>query len=178
MTIEYKNKHTSQLSTENREALYSMLYQSFEQDFTHDDFEHALGGMHVLAYDQQQIIGHVAIIQRHMAIGNTPITVGYVEAMAVLENYRRQGIGKQLMVATNQIITDCYQLGLLSASDEGFHIYQSVGWQVWNGPLYELNQGHYIHSVDEEGGVMGWSKNNLIDFSQPLYCDFRSGDQW
>lgn len=178
MIIEYKNSHSSQLSNEEKETLYRMLYQGFDHDFTRDDFQHALGGMHVLAYDHQQIIGHVSIVQRNMAIGDKPITVGYVEAMAVLENYRRQGIGKQLMLATNKIIDDCYQLGLLCASDEGVSLYQSVGWRVWNGSLYELNQGHYIHSIDEEGGIMGWSNNQSIDFTQPLYCDFRSGDQW
>ncbi len=178
MTIQYFSRHTSQLSNDQKEVIYTLLYQSFDYDFSRDDFQHALGGMHILAYDQKHVVGHVSIVQRNMALGHHPVTVGYVEAMAVLESYRRQGIGRQLMQETNKIIENCYQLGLLSASEEGFPLYQSAGWHVWEGKLYELKQGSYIHSIDEEGGVLGWTKDKTIDFSQPLYCDFRSGDQW
>lgn len=178
MTIQYKQCHTSQLNHEEKDALYDMLFISFDGDFTRDDFEHTLGGMHIFAYDQQRIVGHVAVIQRHMAINDKPISVGYVEAMAVLENYRRQGIGRELMTMANTIIGNCYQLGLLSASDEGFNLYQSLGWKVWEGNLFELYQGAYVRSEEDEGGVMGWSKDNTVKFTQSLYCDFRAGDQW
>ncbi|HGV3503387.1 TPA: GNAT family N-acetyltransferase [Providencia stuartii] len=178
MIIRYRQCHTSQLTDDEKDTLFDMLFVGFEGDFTRDDFEHALGGMHVLAYDQHRIVGHVAIIQRHMAINDKPISVGYVEAMAVLESYRRQGIGRELMSMTNTIIGNCYQLGLLSASDEGFHLYQSLGWKVWKGSLFELRQGAYVRSEGEEGGVMGWSRDNSIEFTESLYCDFRGGDQW
>ncbi|ELX8379005.1 aminoglycoside N-acetyltransferase AAC(2')-Ia [Providencia vermicola] len=178
MAIEYRNLHTSQLSQDEKERLYHLLVEGFEGDFTHDDFAHTLGGMHVVAFDQQKMVGHVAIIQRHMAINEAPISVGYVEAMVVLHDYRRQGIGRQLMLQTNKIIGSCYPLGLLSASEEGEKLYHSVGWRVWKGKLFELKQGHYIRSIEEEGGLMGWKADGEIDLSASLYCDFRGGDQW
>lgn len=96
----------------------------------------------------------------------------------VIQSANRQGIGRELMSMTNTIINNCYQLGLLSASDEGFHLYQSLGWKVWKGTLFELCQGAYIRSEGEEGGVMGWSRDNSVEFTESLYCDFRGGDQW
>lgn len=163
MGIEYRSLHTSQLTLSEKEALYDLLIEGFEGDFSHDDFAHTLGGMHVMAFDQQKLVGHVAIIQRHMALDNTPISVGYVEAMVVEQSYRRQGIGRQLMLQTNKIIASCYQLGLLSASDDGQKLYHSVGWQIWKGKLFELKQGSYIRSIEEEGGVMGWKADGEVD---------------
>nr|ELR5114236.1 GNAT family N-acetyltransferase [Providencia stuartii]ELR5115371.1 GNAT family N-acetyltransferase [Providencia stuartii] len=178
MTIKYRFLHTSQLTPSEKEMLFSLLVEGFDNDFSDDDFQHTLGGMHVIAYDQQKMIGHVAIIQRYMAMNNEPISVGYVEAMVVEQTYRRQGIGTHLMQHTNEIISSCYQLGLLSASEEGQQLYSSVGWKVWKGSLFELKQRQYMRSIEEEGGVMGWSANESIDFTASLYCDFRGGDQW
>lgn len=178
MIIEYRRLHTSQLISSEKETLFGLLVEGFSSDFTYDDFQHTLGGMHVIAYDQQKMVGHVAIVQRNMAINDDPISVGYVEAMVVEENYRRQGIGASLMQHTNEIISACYQLGLLSASEEGQKLYRSVGWKVWKGALFEQQQRHYIRSIEEEGGVMAWSAHDNIDFTASLYCDFRGGDQW
>lgn len=178
MTIEYRRLHTSQLTASEKEILFSLLVEGFDNDFSYDDFQHTLGGMHVIAYDQQKMVGHVAIVQRNMAINDEPISVGYVEAMVVEKSYRCQGIGANLMQHTNEIIGLCYQLGLLSASEEGQKLYHSAGWKVWKGSLFELQHRQYIHSIEEEGGVMAWSANDNIDFTASLYCDFRGGDQW
>lgn len=57
--------------------------EGFDGDFSYDDFQHTLDEMHVIAYDQQKMVGHVAIVQRNMAINDDPVSVGYVEAMVV-----------------------------------------------------------------------------------------------
>ncbi|WIF73551.1 GNAT family N-acetyltransferase [Proteus vulgaris] len=178
MSIEYVTRHTFYLSEKEKEKLYAFLLDAFEGDFSPDDFHHSLGGMHVFAYHQEKIVGHVAVIRRNMAIDHKPISVGYVEAMAVHQAYRRKGIGKHLMAHTNNIIEACYQLGLLSASDEGAPLYSLLGWKVWKGQLFELNQGIYQQSIGEEGGVMAFSPSNSLNLTASLYCDFRGGDQW
>lgn len=143
MIIEYTSKHTFHLSKIEKEILYSLLTESFGDDFSLDDFQHALGGMHILAYYQDKMVGHVAVVQRNMAINNNPISVGYVEAMAVLKDYRRQGVGKELLIQANGIIKSCYQLGLLSASEKGVPLYSLLGWRKWEGKLFELKQDVY-----------------------------------
>lgn len=178
MIIEYTSKHTCHLSKIEKEILYSLLTESFGGDFSLDDFQHALGGMHIFAYDQEKIVGHVAVVQRNMAIDNNPIVVGYVEAMAVLKDYRRRGIGKELMIQANGIIKSCYQLGLLSASEEGVPLYSLLGWHKWKGKLFELNQGVYKQTEGDDEGIMALSILNEIDLTSSLYCDFRCGDQW
>lgn len=178
MIIKYTSKHTCHLSKIEKEILYSLLIESFGDDFSLDDFQHALGGMHIFAYYQEKMVGHIAIVQRNMAIDNNPISVGYVEAMAVLKDYRRQGIGKELMTQANDIIKSCYQLGLLSASEKGIPLYSLLGWRKWTGKLFELNQGVYKQTEGDDEGIMALSAINEIDLTSSLYCDFRSGDQW
>ncbi|MBG2875497.1 GNAT family N-acetyltransferase [Proteus alimentorum] len=178
MIIKYTSKHTCYLSKIEKKILYSLLTESFGNDFSLGDFQHALGGMHVFAYDQEKMVGHVAVVQRNMAIDNNPISVGYVEAMVVLKDYRRKGIGKELITQANSIIKSCYQLGLLSASEKGVPLYSLLGWRKWEGKLFELNHGVYKQTEGDDEGIMALSSINEIDLTSSLCCDFRSGDQW
>nr|WP_314265118.1 GNAT family N-acetyltransferase [uncultured Moellerella sp.] len=177
--IGYQTKHTSQLSSVEKEQIYQLLFQVFEQGFSREDFDHTLGGIHILAYDNHQLIGHVAIVQRSVIVDCSPFRIGYLEGLGVAEAYRRQGIGRKLMELSSEIIANSYDFGLLSASEEGLPLYQSLGWKIWTGELYESNRESYQRSFDDEGSVLFWAASSQnIAATSPLYCDYRSGDQW
>ena len=177
--ISYQTKHTSQLTSVEKALIYQLLYQVFEQDFSLADFDHALGGMHILAYQNDQIIGHVAIVQRSVIADRSPYRIGYIEGLGVAEAYRRQGIGRKLMEQSGYIIANSYDFGLLSASEEGLPLYQSLGWKIWSGELYESTIDSYQRSLEDEGSVLFLAgATQDIAATSPLYCDYRSGDQW
>ena len=43
-----------------------MLVEVFEGNFDEPDWEHALGGMHALAYDGAGLVGHASVVQRRL----------------------------------------------------------------------------------------------------------------
>src|SRR6476469_1421858 len=109
-----------------------------EIDFTDADWEHALGGMHALIAHHGALIGHAAVVARHLLYRDSALRCGYVEAVAVHQDWRGQGLAGALMDAVEQVIRGGYQLGALSASEAGRHMYASRGWLPWRGPTSVL----------------------------------------
>lgn len=69
-----------------------MVSAAFGDDFTDTDWEHALGGMHALIWHHGAIIAHAAVIQRRVMYRDSALRCGYVEGVAVREDYRGQGL--------------------------------------------------------------------------------------
>src|SRR5688500_3485258 len=125
--------HTAQLDPADLAAARALVADAFD-DLGDDDWEHALGGMHALVRDGDAIIGHGSVILRRLLHGGRAWRVGYVEAIAVRADRRRQGIGGLVMAALEDIISRAYDFGALGATDEGAAFYRSRGWQLWRGP--------------------------------------------
>lgn len=130
--------HTSDLDQETREGARRMVIEAFGGDFTDADWEHALGGMHALICHHGALIAHAAVVQRRLLYRDTALRCGYVEGVAVREDWRGQGLGTAVMDAVEQVLRGAYQLGALSASDEGRHMYTARGWLAWQGPTSVL----------------------------------------
>ncbi len=68
-----------------------------------------------------------------MIYRDTALRCGYLEAVAVREDWRGQGLAMAVMDALEQVLRGAYQLGALSASEAGRHMYASRGWLPWQG---------------------------------------------
>ena len=55
----------------------------FEGEFTEQDWEHALGGIHALVWDGDALVGHAAVVQRRLLHGGRALRAGYVEGVGV-----------------------------------------------------------------------------------------------
>jgi aminoglycoside 2'-N-acetyltransferase I len=75
--------HTSDLDSETRQRVWQMVTEAFGGDFTEDDWEHALGGMHALIWSHGAIIAHAAVVQRRLLYRDDALRCGYVEGVAV-----------------------------------------------------------------------------------------------
>jgi aminoglycoside 2'-N-acetyltransferase I len=170
--------HTSDLDNETRAGAYRLVVDAFAGEFSDADWEHALGGMHALIWRHGALIAHAAVIQRRLIHGGTALRCGYVEALAVREDWRGKGLGGAVMDAVEQVVRGGYQIGALSTSDEGQHLYTSRGWLPWRGPTSVLTPAGVTPTPDEDKGVFVLPITAEVDVTAELTCDWRDGDVW
>jgi aminoglycoside 2'-N-acetyltransferase I len=174
--------HTADLDTETRDDARSMVIEAFAGEFSDADWEHALGGMHALICHHGALIAHAAVVQRRLLYRDTALRCGYVEAVAVREDWRGQGLAGALMDAAEQVLRGAYQLGALSASEAGRPIYISRGWLPWQGPTSVLAPEGLTRTPDDDNGLFVLPvslPNNLeLDTTAEITCDWRDGDVW
>lgn len=171
-------QHTADLPDSTRTALRTLLEEVYEDDFGDEDWDHALGGLHTIALLEDQLVGHATLVQRAFLIGNQPQRVGYLEAMGVHPNLQRRGIGQAIMAQVKAQVTNGYDFGALSASDQGFGLYKASGWVVWQGALRVMTINGVQDAVEDAGGVMVYDYAGKLSTAQILTCDYRSGDVW
>ncbi|OBG12061.1 aminoglycoside 2'-N-acetyltransferase [Mycolicibacterium celeriflavum] len=174
--------HTSDLDPETREDAKSMVIEAFDGDFTDVDWEHSLGGMHAMIFDHGALIAHAAVVQRRLLYRRTALRCGYVEAVAVREDWRGQGLARAVMDAVEQVLRGAYQLGALSASEEGRHIYTARGWLPWQGPTSVLAPAGLTRTPDDDNALfvlpVSLPDGMVLDTSAEITCDWRDGDVW
>ena len=145
--------HTADLDDETREDARRMVIEAFAGEFSDADWEHALGGMHALISQHGALIAHAAVVQRRMLYRDTALRCGYLEGVAVREDWRGQGLAHALMDAVEQVLRGAYQLGALSASEAGRHMYTSRGWLPWRGPTSVLAPAGVTRTPDDDDGL-------------------------
>lgn len=96
----------------------SMLDDAFDGDFSDDDRDHALGGVHVLAEVDEAFVGHTAVVPRRVWLDGEERSCGHVEAVAVSASARRRGVGVAPMREVAALLAP-YDLGALAATDAG-----------------------------------------------------------
>ncbi|CAM3324691.1 GNAT family N-acetyltransferase [Kibdelosporangium persicum] len=170
--------HTADLDAATAAAARALMDVAFDGDFADEDWEHALGGMHALLWDGPDLIAHGAVGQRRMIIEGRPLRAGYVEAVAVHPGHQRRGHGGTIMDALERIVRGGYDLGALSASDEGAALYAGRGWQLWTGPSSVLSPRGVERTEDDDGSVYVLPVAAPFDLSGEIVCDWRPGDVW
>ncbi|GAA2550149.1 aminoglycoside N-acetyltransferase AAC(2')-Ic [Mycolicibacterium diernhoferi] len=173
--------HTADLDAETRADAHRMVVEAFstsEEGFADSDWEHALGGMHALIGHRGAIIAHGAVVQRRLLHRGTALRCGYIEAVAVREDWRGQGLATAVMDALEQVLRGAYQLGALGASEAGLALYLPRGWQQWTGPTSVLAPSGVTRTPEDDGAVYVLPVGVELDTSADLICDWRDGDVW
>lgn len=174
--------HTADLDNETREDARRMVIEAFDGEFTDADWEHSLGGMHAYICDHGAMIAHAAVVQRRMLYRDIALRCGYIEGVAVREDWRGQGLARAVMDAVEQVLRGAYQLGALSASDAGRPIYMARGWLPWRGPTSVLAPAGVTRTPDDDNGLFVLPVNlpdDLeLDTTAEITCDWRDGDVW
>lgn len=170
--------HTSDLDNETRQSAHQLLIDAFDGEFSEEDWEHALGGMHALVYYRGALIAHAAVVQRRLLYRGTPLRTGYVEGVAVREDWRGQGLGSALMDGAEQVIRGAYQLGALTPSESARDLYLGRGWLQWRGPTSVLAPSGLTRTPEDDTCVFVLPVGVDLDPTADLVCDWRSGDVW
>src|ERR1700738_862910 len=152
-----------------------MVIGAFSGDFSDADWEHALGGMHALICRHGTLIAHAAVVQRRLLYRDTALRCGYVEAVAVREDWRQQGLAGALMDAAEQVLRGAYQLGAISASEAGKPIYISRGWLPSRGPTSVLAPAGLTRTPEDDNGLFVLPVSVELDTTAEITCDWRDG---
>jgi aminoglycoside 2'-N-acetyltransferase I len=169
--------HTADLSPTDLTAVRELLDAAFDGDFSDEDWDHTLGGMHALAWSGDTLIGHAAVVQRRFLYQGRALRTGYVEGVAVHGDHRRLGVGAAVMAPVERIIRAAYDLGALSSSEVGIPFYEARGWQRWQGPTSALTPEGTRRTEDDDDSVYVLPVTS-VDLGHPLTCDWRDGDVW
>jgi aminoglycoside 2'-N-acetyltransferase I len=175
---EIRTAHTADLDAQTLAAARALLDEVFEGDMSDQDWEHALGGIHALAWERGELIGHASVIQRRVLHDGCALRTGYVEGVGVHAEHRRCGHGGALMAALERVIRGGYDLGALGATDEAVALYTGRGWRRWEGPTSALTPSGIVRTEDADGAVYVLELSVPLDLEGELTCDWRDGDVW
>jgi aminoglycoside 2'-N-acetyltransferase I len=170
--------HTADLDAPTLARSRALLDDVFEGDMTAADWEHALGGVHAIVWDGDDVIAHASVVQRRLLHGGRAWRTGYIEGVGVRADRRRQGHFATMMAALERVVRHAYELGALSTTSAAAELYTRRGWQVWPGPLFALTPNGIVRTDEEDGGIFVFPVAAPLDVSGDLICDWRDGDVW
>jgi aminoglycoside 2'-N-acetyltransferase I len=170
--------HTAEFDQSELAQARDLLDVVFDGEMTDHDWEHALGGMHAIAWRGASVVGHASVIQRRLMHRGQALRTGYVEGVGVDPAWQRHGLGGQMMEALERIIEAAYDVGALGASDEAVSLYEHRGWIKWVGPTSALTPAGIVRTADEDGFVYVLPVGHTLDITGDLTCDWRDGDAW
>lgn len=148
-------------------------------DFSEEDNAHAFGGRHFLAEVDGRVVSHACVVPRTLWLDGRPLQTGYVEAVATLPRFRRQGLATRLMAMANDHIAAGYEFGALSTGEHP--LYERVGWQRWAGATWVREpDGTLTRTEDDDDGVMvlPTTRTPALSLREDLACEWRPGDVW
>ncbi|MBB5955492.1 aminoglycoside 2'-N-acetyltransferase I [Saccharothrix tamanrassetensis] len=170
--------HTSEVDSALLAAARKLCDDAFDGDFSDDDWEHALGGVHAFVWEGDELAGHGSVVQRRLLHGGRALRAGYVEAVAVRADRRKRGHGAAVMTALEGVVRGAYELGALASAEDALDFYGARGWQLWRGPTSVLGPEGPTRTEDDDGGIFVLPVTASLDLTGPLACDWRDGDVW
>jgi aminoglycoside 2'-N-acetyltransferase I len=155
----------------------ALLDAAFD-DFTDDDWQHALGGVFVWVQEGSTPLAIGALVDRTIVCAGQSLRVGYVESVATAAAHRRRGYGTAIMQRVAEIVRERYPIALLSTGAHGF--YERLGWERWQGDTFVDGPSGRVPTPDDDGGIMilRTTRVPLLDLHGDLVADWRSGDVW
>ena len=180
--MQVRRVRTEDLSRDEIEAIRTILWAAFADDgeggFTEDDWQHALGGVHVIAEVDGRVAAHGSVVPREIRFGGQALRTGYVEAVATQPGLQRMGLGTVVMREVGAIIDEAYEVGVLGTGEHGF--YERLGWRTWRGPSSVRASDGDRATPDDDGYLMVLEvpATRTLDLDAPINCDLRPGDVW
>ncbi len=176
--MEVRRFMSSEAANSDLDTIRNLVDRAFDGGFTDEDWEHSVGGWHVVAVEQGTIVAHASLVRRLIDVGEKRFDTGYVEAVGVTPSGQGQGLGTAVMGSITELIASHHELGALSTGEH--HFYERLGWERWQGPTYVRARGQRIRTAEEDDGIMvlrvGPSLD--LDLNSPISCERRIGDDW
>ena len=147
-------------------------------EFEDDDWDHALGGWHVVVEEEGEVLAHAAVVLRTLHVASTQFRTGYVEAVATRPGRHGEGLGSLAMIEIGEIIRREFEMGVLGTGRWSF--YERMGWERWQGPTFVRRGAVDVRSEYDDDGVMvlRFGPSAEVDRRRPITCEERPGDDW
>jgi aminoglycoside 2'-N-acetyltransferase I len=171
---------TAELGAGELAALRRLVFEAFGGRFDEHDWEHTLGGVHVLAVEDDGVVAHGAVVGRTMVAGGRALATGYVEGVATRGDRRGRGLATRVMAEVGRVIEEGYQLGALADGTRIPGFYQRLGWETWQGPTWVAGPEGLERTEGDDGGilVLRTPATGALDPAGSIVCDWRAGDVW
>jgi aminoglycoside 2'-N-acetyltransferase I len=158
--------------------LFGAAWGSGSERFTEEDWNHAIGGLHVILQEGDTILAHASAVERELHTSGLRLATGYVEAVATSPIHQRRGYGSMVIRRVDEYIDETFQLGALSTGSSAF--YERLGWVPWQGPTFVRTETGLVRTAEEDGNVLVrlTPASPELDLSAPISCDWRPGDVW
>jgi aminoglycoside 2'-N-acetyltransferase I len=171
---------TDGLRPEELAAVRGLLFEAFGGRFDEHDWDHTLGGTHVLAVEGGEVVAHGAVVARTLWAGGRALATGYVEGVATREDRRGTGLATLVMREVGRVVAEGYELGALGDGSGIPGFYQRLGWETWRGPTFVAAPGGRLRTAEEDGSilVLRTPATGELDLAAPLTSDWRAGDAW
>jgi aminoglycoside 2'-N-acetyltransferase I len=179
--VHLRQRPTAALTAAEVAEIRDLLWAAFaspDDAMTESDWEHALGGTHLVLEVDGVIACHAAVVEREIHAGERVLRAGYVEAVATLPALQGRGLGTHLMTAVGALIRDTFEIGVLGTGVQRF--YERLGWRTWPGPSFVRAPEGLRPTPDEDGYIMVLATPTTppLDPVARLSCDWRPGDAW
>jgi aminoglycoside 2'-N-acetyltransferase I len=171
---------TAELGAGELAALRRLVFEAFGGRFDEHDWEHTLGGVHVLAVEDDGVVAHGAVVGRTMVAGGRALATGYVEGVATRGDRRGRGLATRVMAEVGRVIEEGYELGALADGTRIPGFYQRLGWETWQGPTWVAGPEGLERTEGDDGGilVLRTPATGALDPAGSIVCDWRAGDVW
>ena len=155
-----------------------LLDRAFGGEFSDDDWDHAVGGVHAVLVDDGEVLAHASVVSRSIRVDGRWFEAGYVEAVAADPELHGHGLGSQVVDAVTDIIRDRDELGVLSTGAQRF--YERLGWTRWQGTSWVVDGGGVHRTATDDDSLMVLRTGETIDLrvDGEIACLARAGDDW
>ena len=111
------------------------MNEAFEGDFSDEDWDHALGGWHVLVTAEDgALVAHTAVVPRRLYVADRHFRPATSRPSERHRRVQGTGVGSLAMQAIGELLPRHFELGALATGRWSF--YERLGWERWRGPTF------------------------------------------
>lgn len=159
-------------------GIRDLMDRAFEGEFTEEDWDHTIGGVHVVVEDAGEIVAHASVIERTIEIGGQGFRTGYVEGVATYPERQGGGFGTLAMKEIDRLVREGFELGALGTERQPF--YERLGWERWRGPSFVRRGSELVRTRADDDALMvlRFGPSTHVDLAESISCEARPGDDW
>lgn len=171
MDITIDTRRTKDINEVERSVIIRLCTEAHQTDFGPLFSFLPPDGLHVLAYDDGQLVGHAVVTTRWLEPDNLSLLkTAYVDAVATAPAYQGRGIGSSVMRHLASAIQD-YELACLETERVSF--YAQLGWEEWRGPLAGRNGTELMPTPDQKGiMILRFTRTPPLDLNSSLTVEY------
>lgn len=170
---------TENLDEASRASIIQVCIEAhLEPDFKNLFTYVPLGGLHFMAYCDDQLVSHAMVTTRWLQPEGLPeLKTAYIDAVATLPAFQRQGYASVLLQQIAKDIDDEYVIACLETDRRTF--YERLGWEVWRGPLAGRSKDGLIPTPNRMGiMILRLSRTPPLDLDRGLTIEDQGGRIW